>query len=143
MHRAGARSHTESLTDAYEQVHERLKAYRDNVSLPDEALGTVLALGGKVVGLEVFDTHETLAGLWDRLSEAYFFEAATNVEETNGTVTAQDAQRFLENVANSLVPVDDTVGAGTELEVQAEDVAGNALWHGGRVLHAAAFCGLI
>jgi hypothetical protein len=139
MDRAGASSRTESLTDAYEQAQGRLKSYRENVSLPEEAIGAVVAVSGKVVGLEVFDTHETLAGLWERLSEAYFFEAATNPEQSCVEVTEQDAQRFLESVAASLVPVDEPMGAGTELEVNAEGIAGSALWHGNRVLHAAAF----
>jgi hypothetical protein len=139
MDRAGARSRTESLTDAYEQAQERLKSYHENVPLPGKALGAVVAVSGKVVGLEVFDTHETLAGLWERLSEAYFFEGATNPEQTGKEVTASDAQRFPETVAASLVSVDEPVGVGMELEVQAEGIAGSALWHKGRVLHAAAF----
>ncbi|MCC6489493.1 MAG: HIRAN domain-containing protein [Candidatus Hydrogenedentes bacterium] len=141
LDRAGAHSGTDSLIDAYEQARERLNAYRKHVRLPDDARGAVIALGGKVVGVEVFGTHDMLAGLWERLSEAYFFEAATDPEPVvpEGDADASDAQQFLETVGAGLTPVDRPVGAGVEFHVNAENVAGSALWHDGHLLHVAAF----
>ena len=70
MAMAGAESETDSLTDAYEAAEDRIKAYRDNLVLPEGSAGVLVTTGNRIVGRELFDCQGTLARIWPRLSEA-------------------------------------------------------------------------
>ncbi len=63
-------SKTESMTDAYVQSEDKLSGYRQGIQLPGDAQGAIFLHGNQVIGLDLFDHHETIASLWDRLADS-------------------------------------------------------------------------
>lgn len=133
-----ARSETGSLTDGYEATKEELQKYRDQLSVPPGTAGVLVAHGDRVVGMDLFDSPVTLASLWERLSDAYFFDALRDTEPQVAART-EIAQQFLRNIAERAKPRVPSLGLGDELEITGDDMVGGALLYNDRICHLAAF----
>lgn len=133
-------STTDSLTEGMDKTRERRGDYRDALRLPEAASGVLLATEGRVIGMDLFDSSQTLRKLWPRLSDAYYFQASMARAETRPTEAAE-AEAFLEELPLHTRPAARTIGAGTEFVIQGPDTSGNALWHDDHLCHLAA-CGV-
>jgi hypothetical protein len=75
-HRATAtRSATENMSDALETRHDAVEDLRRNLPYAEDASGIAVALGGKVVGIDIFDRAAIMAKLWDRLVQGIALDA--------------------------------------------------------------------
>ena len=70
-----AQSETASLTDAFDAAEETLKEHCKRLVLPEGAAGVLVGRNDRIIGMDLFDSPTTLKTLWDRLSDAYFFDA--------------------------------------------------------------------
>ena len=138
LHELNAASPTSSLADGYEAAEEDLQQYRKEIPLLNGTAGVVVAQGDRIVGMDLFDSPDTLQALWGRLSDAYFFDALRNRKRRRKT-SLKAAHKFLEQVAASVKPRMPALGLGYELEVAGDDMVGNALLYSERICHLAAF----
>ncbi len=138
MKKAHAHSPTASLTDGYLATEKHLEEYRHEFTLPDGAAGVLVAKGAKVVGMDLFDSPATLAAMWDRLRDAYFFDALGDTRKRRPT-SQKIAKVFLDRVAAAARPRQSALGLGEELEITGDDLVGSVLTYLGRVCHVAAF----
>jgi len=58
--------------DVHRQMVEDLQC---KLRCPEGASGIAVAIGGKIVGIDLFDRSETLAKLWDRLVQGIALDA--------------------------------------------------------------------
>ncbi len=133
-----ADSPTDSLEDAYVSARAQLERNRDQLKLPPKATGFMVALGGRVVGLDLFDSSRTARRCWARLGESYFLSALES-PATGEAVTQAQARKFLAETRESLHRSSDTLGLGSELEVESPALTGTGLWYEQRIIHLAAF----
>ena len=133
-----ASSPTSSLTDGYKAAEEDLQQYRKEIPLLNGTAGVLVAQGDRIVGMDLFDSPDTLQTLWGRLSDAYFYDALRNRKRRRKT-SRKAAHKFLEQVAARVKPRMPALGLGHELEVAGDDVVGNALLYAERICHLAAF----
>jgi hypothetical protein len=138
LHKVDARSETASLTDGFLASEKRLDEYRQKFSLPKEAAGVLVAKGTQVIGMDLFDSPATLQAMWNRLRDAYFFDALGDNRKRRAT-SRKSAQAFLDHVATSARPRPAALGLGEELEIAGEDLVGGALTYCGQLCHVAAF----
>jgi hypothetical protein len=134
---AGAASATGSLTDAFETAKARTKKYREKLVFPKGTFGVLVASGGEIAGMDLFDSPKTLRKFWPRLSESYFFEAAFH-EKRKKTARAT-AAGFLKVLPAIIRFVEKPAGLGRELEFSDDAYAGSGLWYNGRLCHLSAF----
>ena len=127
-----ARSETASLTDGFLASEKRLEEYRHEFSLPKDAAGVLVAKGTHVIGMDLFDSPATLQAMWQRLRDAYFFDALGDNRERRAT-TRKSAQAFLDHVAASARPRQSAIGLGEELEITGNDLVGGALTYCGHL----------
>jgi hypothetical protein len=73
--RLGVRSPSENLSDALETHRGRIEDLRQHLPYAEGASGVVIAYGGRVVGVDLFDKPSTLEKLWDRLAEGLALDA--------------------------------------------------------------------
>jgi len=133
-----AHSPTDSLTDGFEAAREKLQQYREELPLPSGTAGVLMARGDQVVGMDLFDSPDTLQVLWERLSDAYFFDALRN-RRRRRKANRKSAQQFLQGIAARVNPRVPALGMGDELEIVGDEVVGGALLYSGRICHLAAF----
>jgi hypothetical protein len=133
-----ARSETASLTDAFVSAEEKLKEHCKRLVLPEGAAGVLVGRHDRIIGMDLFDSPTTLKMLWDRLSDAYFFDALRDPAAAPPT-PADHARRFIERVGNAAKPRLLALALGEELEIAGEGLVGAALLDGGKLCHLAAF----
>lgn len=133
-----AHSPTASLTDGFEAAREKLQQYREELPLPSGTSGVLMARGEEVVGMDLFDSPDTLQTLWERLSDAYFFDALRN-HKRRDEASRKLARQFLQGIAARVKPRVPALGLGDELEIDGDRVVGGALLYSGRICHLAAF----
>lgn len=133
-----AQSETASLTDGFLAAEETLKKYCKRMVLPDGAAGVLVGRNDRIIGMDLFDSPTTLQTLWDRLSDAYFFDALRDPAAAPPTPT-DHARRFVERLADAAKPRLPALGLGEELEIAGDGLVGAALLYNGGICHLAAF----
>jgi hypothetical protein len=133
-----AQSETASLTDAFAAAEETLKEHAKRLALPEGAAGVLVGRNDRIIGMDLFDSPTTLKTLWDRLSDAYFFDALRDPAAAPAT-PADHAQRFIERLGSSAKPRIPALALGEELEIAGDGLVGAALLYDGAVCHLAAF----
>jgi len=138
LNKVDARSETASLTDGFVASEKRLDEYRQQFSLPEETAGVLVAKGTHIIGMDLFDSPATLQAMWNRLRDAYFFDALGDNGKHRAT-SRKSAQAFLDRVAASARPRPTALGLGDELDIAGDHLVGGALTYAGHVCHVAAF----
>jgi hypothetical protein len=133
-----AHSETSSLTDAFVSAEETLKEHCKNLVLPEGAAGVLVGRDDRIIGMDLFDSPTTLKTLWNRLSDAYFFDALRNPSAAPAT-PADHAQRFIERLGSAAKPRIPALALGDELEISGDGLVGAALLYDGGLCHLAAF----
>ena len=133
-----AQSETSSLTDAFDAAEETLKEHAKRLVLPEGAAGVLVGRNDRIIGMDLFDSPTTLKTLWDRLSDAYFFDALRDPAAAKPT-PASHAHKFIERLSSAAKPRIPALALGDELEISGEGLVGAALLYDGGVCHLAAF----
>jgi hypothetical protein len=68
-------SDTSAMSDIFEKEEARLKDYEQSFQVREGQSGAVFAINGKIVGLDLFDSVETLKKLFPKLLQSYGLDA--------------------------------------------------------------------
>jgi len=91
----GVSSTTDDLSAALETHRERVERVQEQLPYPPSASGVAVAIGGKVVSVDIFDTPETLAKTWDRLVQGLALDALeVRNDECQATATSVEARLY-------------------------------------------------
>ena len=132
-------SGTSAMSDVYDQHRQKLDDYVAAFRLEPGQSGAVVALDGKVVGLELFDSPVTFARFFQKLLRGFALDAI-DVEQPLATVPAAEiAQAFLERLAASSAQTFAALGDGEDVRLQGADIVAGALVADGKVRHLAGF----
>jgi hypothetical protein len=71
----GSASPTAAMADTYETYRHRLDEFRDPLRYVDGATGLAVAVGGKLVSMDLFDRPATCRKVWDRLLAGVVMDA--------------------------------------------------------------------
>ena len=133
-----AQSETSSLTDAFGAAEETLRAQCKRSVFPEGAAGVLVGRHDRIIGMDLFDSPTTLKTLWDRLSDAYLFDALRDPAAVPPT-PIDHAKKFIERLGNTAKPRIPALALGEELEITGEGLVGAALLYDGGLCHLAAF----
>ena len=133
-----AASPTASLEDGYVAAESQVGAYREKMTLPEGATGFLVAVGNRVIGMDLFDSARTAKRCWGRLSESYFMESLRSQGEGQPADPGQ-AKAFLKQVGKHIRLCEKATGLGQEIEVESPLVTGIGLAYQGHLVHLAAF----
>ena len=75
MDSLGSTSPTAAMADTYESHQGRLAEFRDRLKYVEGAAGLAVAVGGKVVAVDLFDKPATCRKVWDRLLSGVVMDA--------------------------------------------------------------------
>lgn len=134
-------SPTAASADVFETHRGRIDKVISAFGVEPEQVGAVFALGGRVVGADMFDCPATLRRLLPKLLRGYAVETLYGTDPVASAVsaTAEAAQSFLEAVAASPYKSFRGVGAGHDLRFRTRGVSGGALAVKETVVHLVAF----
>jgi hypothetical protein len=134
----GVDSVTLAMSDIYvdrdAQIEPYVRAFRP---LPAQR-GAVVAIGGKVVGVELFDSAAAFSRYLEKLIRAYALDAIER-EAGEPTASERDAKAFLDLVWATHAERFKALGEGEDIRLTGQGIAGGALAASGRLVHLAAF----
>lgn len=148
--RAGRSSATASLHDLYEEERGEAQPLAAAFPCPTGATGLAVAVGGRIVALELFDNPATLAASWPRLVESAV-SAHLDHARTAAAGLAQSRahrhpdpeaiQRMIDRASAALdgAAVGRSIGEGLDIRLASHQIAGSALVRKGHFIHAELF----
>ena len=136
-------SGTSALHDLYESTEEQLLPVRSAFTAVESQIGTAFAVAGRLIGIDLFDDHTTLAKMLPKLVDSYAFDALEwGVNKDNGSIAqaaAADVAKMLEQITQASASEYAAVGKGTDLRIRSDRLNAAALVVDGRVAHFSAF----
>jgi hypothetical protein len=136
--RFAASSPTQALSDVQEEVTPRIENMVAALTVEPGQTGAAYGVGGRVVGLDLFDRPKTLERYLPGLVAGYALDA---LDLEPGTTPSEAVEAFLAELAGADLTELAGVGLGTELRFTARDLAGIGLAVDGHLVHLAAFAG--
>jgi hypothetical protein len=136
-------SDTSAMSDIYEKEGTRLEDYVKSFSVKAGQTGALFAIGGRRVGLELFDSGDTLKKLSAKLLRSYGLDALDHAmskpsgKEANCTTAEADA--FLKNISDAKKEEFAAVGEGVDIRLSGPKLTGAALAVDDRIIHLSAF----
>ena len=132
-------SSTSAMADVYSQHRQRLDDYVSAFKLQPGQSGAVVALDGKVVGLELFDSPATFERFFQKLLKSFVLDAIDVEQPVTDVPAAEIAKTFLEQLAAASAEMFASLGDGEDVRLQGTDVVAGALVADGKVRHLAGF----
>lgn len=133
----GVKSATGAMSDIYINRRDAIVAFERALPYPDGAVGAIVAIGGRIVSLELVDSPRTMRKLWGKLVRASAVDALTH--PAGSPVDIKRAVRMLHRPRLAQFEWYRTPGIGEDVRVIGNGVMGAALIHDGIVVHAALF----
>jgi hypothetical protein len=131
----GSSSPTMAMADTYVAHRPRLAEFQDRLRYADGATGLAVAVGGKVVSVDLFDKPSTCRKVWGRLLTGVVMDALEAGPAT-AQAQAQDVQQAVARLRGAAWQPVPAVGAGEEFRSDTEDGQhASALVLDGTVVH--------
>ncbi len=136
----GTTSATFAMSDIFDSYEGKIGDYRERLRPVEGAIGLAVAVGGKIVCLDVFDRPATCQKVWDRLVSGYVLDA---LETPPGgqEVSKNDVEALVSKVGGlSWQPVE-TIGEGQDHRGEDTALAASALTLDEKLIHASVSLG--
>jgi hypothetical protein len=130
----GVASPTGSMTDTVTSCAARMAPVRLSLPYTEGSSGVLVAIGSRLVSLDLFDSPNTCRRVWDRLVTGMALDGLMAGEEVGEPSLDQITNLFAEAAAAAWVRVG-AVGDGTELRAEFGGTAGSALLVDGVLVH--------
>jgi hypothetical protein len=141
----GVTTPSRAFAEVYEDkgAQEQAKPYIDELDrLPDlcpGALGVVVAVGNRIICVDVFGSPALFRKMWPKLLRSYVIDAMQS--RPAGRVGQKRVQQFIRDAARAMVADQPTVGAGRLQRLSAGNASGSALVFKNVVVHLDLFPG--
>jgi hypothetical protein len=123
----GAFSGTSAMADTFETYRDRMDEFREKLQYIEGAAGIAVAIGKKIVAMDLFDKPATCRKVWDRIMSGYVLDAL-EAQTEESQADAADVEQLV-RAANALEwKKAEPVGDGEEYRAQCgEEVYASAL----------------
>ena len=128
------------MADTFSSCADRVAEFREQLTYVKGATGMVLAVGSRIVALDLFDRPSTCETAWPRLLTGVVLDAmeASNDREQ---VDSRDVERLLDVLRDASWKEVETVGEGQEYRVANGGYYGSALSMNELVVHTSVLVG--
>jgi hypothetical protein len=136
-----AASPTHALQDSRSHLSEKPDAFEKlALDLPEGTSGVAVAIGERLMVLELLAGPRSFARAFRKLLSGYAFESL-GLSGPYGTPSTVAVRSFIEAVANATHEEHQAVGSGRDVRFEEDEISGYALIGERGVLHATAFAG--
>jgi len=131
----GVASGTAAMSDTFDSCKDRIDGFRVELGYTDGASGMVVAVGRRIVALDLFDKPSTCEKVWSRLLTGVILdslETHKDIEEAQ----PRDVEAFLGILDDGPWQQVETIGEGVEHRVEEAKRQGSTLLMEGVLVHA-------
>lgn len=115
----GVDSDTAAMSDAFDTHQDRIATFRENLKYIDGASGVAVAIGKKIVALDVFDKPSTCQKVWDRMLSGVVFDAM-EAGETDQHASVADVEQLVAATGDLPWEQGEVVGEGEEYRAESK-----------------------
>lgn len=130
----GYSSKTLAMSDTYDSLADKMTEYREKLSYPPGAVGVAIAVGPKVVCVDVFDKPATCQKAWDRLLSGCIVDALEGTA-AEGQVDAKEVEQVIAESKATAWTEAPAVGEGQEYRTEFRGSIGSVLSLDEAVVH--------
>ncbi len=116
----GTPSGTSAMSDTFEAYQDRVTEFREKLKYVEGANGLAVAIGKKVVAVDLFDKPTTCQKVWNRLLSGFVLDALEAQPEDQQVATA-DVEQTLKTAGRMTWQKAEPVGEGEEYRAGAGD----------------------
>ncbi len=109
----GTDSSTSAMSDTFQAHQERVTEFREKLQYVDGATGVAVAIGKKIVAVDMFDKPSTCQKVWNRLLSGIVLDALESRPE-EGPVVAAEVDQMLKATCGMAWSKAEPVGEGEE-----------------------------
>ena len=113
----GVKSDSAAMSDAFDSYGDRIEAYREKLQYVEGASGVAVAIGDKVVAVDLFDKPATCNKVWDRLLSGVVFDAL-EAGKTDRHASVADVERLVATADDLPWEQSEAVGEGEEYRAE-------------------------
>lgn len=135
----GVATPTEAFAKVYEDsdVQEQTRSYHERFdrlpALNPEAVGVAVAVGDRLVCIDLFASRELFREMWPKLLRSYVIDAVAARPE--GRLSAADVSSFIRDAARGSATERSSVGAGSLWRLSGAGCSGSALVFRSGIVH--------
>jgi hypothetical protein len=110
----GTSSATRAMSDTFENYKERVTEFQDKLKYVDGASGVAVAIGKKIVAVDMFDKPSTCQKVWNRLLSGFVLDALEVAKPDGIQASAAEVQAMLNTASGMSWVKAEPVGEGEE-----------------------------
>jgi hypothetical protein len=138
--RMSVHSPTAAMSDIYESYDDKLRQYTQHFRLTQNQKGFLVEVNGKIMGLEIFDSHGSLAHYFDKLMQSYALDALDlSIQGQSPPKNRPKVDKWLRDVTELPLIKSPSLGLGEDLRLESQRVIGSGLIHEDKVLYLTVF----
>ena len=132
-------SSSESMQDIYKNKENILVEFEKELTMPENAVGCIFAIGNRVLGFELFSSHQLFADLYPQLLKSYALDAIERKNRNNNQPSLDDAKKIIHDADNSLAKQCKNSGLGNLFTINTNDICATILMLDDKIIHFTCF----
>ena len=115
----GVVSDSDAMSDAFDTHQDEIASYQQQAPYVAGSVGLAVAIGDRIVSVDVFDKPETCEKVWSRLLSGVVFDAI-EAGKTDNTVSGSDVENLIAATNALRWERAEAVGEGEEFRAESE-----------------------
>jgi hypothetical protein len=139
----GVSSETSAMADTFVRHQQQIDEIASQFTYPEGAVGVAVALGDKLVAVDLFDKPATCRKVWRRLLSGVILDAVAMTGEAGQVIQPAAVEETLAALGRSSWEQVQPVGDGEEYRVKSDDgTQASALAFGDSLVHGSLLTGV-
>jgi hypothetical protein len=132
-------SPTGAMSDIYERHAKSVEEFARAFAWQENQCGVAFAIGGQILGLEIFDHPEVMRRFFQKLVRSYALDALDAAPAANGAASVETVRALVTQVGAAQSFMEQALGIGKDVRFNGREISGAALWAHERYVHICTF----
>jgi hypothetical protein len=137
--RLKASSPTGAMSAIFENHASSLEEFARAFSWQEGQCGVAFAIGGRILGLDIFDHAETMRRFFQKLVRSYALDALDRDPTAHEPATIEAVCPLVTQIGAAESFAEQATGLGKDVRFDGPEISGAALWAQERYVHVCAF----
>ena len=132
-------SPTEAMSAIYERHASSVEEFARAFTCEERQCGVAFAIGGRLLGLDLFDHPEVMRRFFQKLVRSYALDALDAVLKAGEPASVETMAGFVARIGTAPSFSEQAVGLGKDVRFNGPEISGAALWAQERYVHICTF----
>ena len=137
--RLKAASPTGAMADIYERHAVAVEEFARGFTWQESQCGVAFCIGGRILGLDIFDYAEVMRRFFQKLVRSYALDALDADPTTKEPTSFEAVRTLVTQIGAAQSFTEHAIGLGKDVRFNGQDISGAALWALERYVHVCTF----